>query len=208
MSLPHILLGFLTTPSTGYELKKAFAGTVRHFWNADLSQIYPVLHALERDRLVRSRSSLSPAGPQRRVYSRTAAGTRAFQVWLAQPPELAQARVPYLAQVFFLGQRGDWTPIRRHVEQVQGQLLQQLVELRALEAAMADGWAGFPDALTPVHAHAYFTFRAGLHNVQSRLAWCRETLAYVAGRADSATPSPTRRGKSPRRGPTDSRDPT
>lgn len=48
MSLKHALLGFLNYgPHTGYELKKVFDISVAHFWNAELSQIYPSLKALD-----------------------------------------------------------------------------------------------------------------------------------------------------------------
>ena len=184
MSLPHILLGFLAEPSSVDDLKKTLGSKMRHFWSADLSQIYRALHALERDNLVRPKAASSAAGPQRRVYLRTAAGTRAFKDWLAQVPESAHPRAPYLAQMFFLGQCRDWRLTRRQLELVQAQLMQQVAELRALESAMAEEWSGFPDALAPANAHSYFTFRAGLLNVQASLAWCRETLAYVAGRAE------------------------
>ena len=44
MSLEHAMLGFLCyTPLTGYDLKKAFDVSVRHFWPADQSQIYRTL---------------------------------------------------------------------------------------------------------------------------------------------------------------------
>ncbi len=44
MSLKHALLGFLNYGSmTGYELKKIFDPSIGHFWNAELSQMYPTL---------------------------------------------------------------------------------------------------------------------------------------------------------------------
>ncbi|MYK68861.1 MAG: PadR family transcriptional regulator, partial [Gammaproteobacteria bacterium] len=43
MSLDHILLGLLRDPATGYDLKSAFSERIRHFWSAELSQIYPAL---------------------------------------------------------------------------------------------------------------------------------------------------------------------
>src|SRR3989442_212646 len=53
MSLKHALLGFINYgPMTGYELKKFFNTSVAHFWNAELSQIYPALKAMESDGLV------------------------------------------------------------------------------------------------------------------------------------------------------------
>ena len=44
MSLEHAILGFLTyRPMSGYDLKKFFDESVRHFWSAPQSQIYRTL---------------------------------------------------------------------------------------------------------------------------------------------------------------------
>ena len=44
MSLEYAILGFLKDhPSSGYDLKKIFDISVRHFWPADQSQIYRTL---------------------------------------------------------------------------------------------------------------------------------------------------------------------
>ncbi len=47
MSLEHSILGFLNyRPYSGYDLKKIFDTSVRHFWPADQSQIYRTLNRL------------------------------------------------------------------------------------------------------------------------------------------------------------------
>ena len=47
MSLDFAILGFLSySPFTGYDLKKFFDQSVRHFWTADQSQIYRILARL------------------------------------------------------------------------------------------------------------------------------------------------------------------
>jgi PadR family transcriptional regulator AphA len=47
MSLEYSILGFLSyKPFSGYDLKKAFDNSVRHFWYADQSQIYRTLARL------------------------------------------------------------------------------------------------------------------------------------------------------------------
>ena len=53
MSLRHAILGFLSfQPFTGYDLKKAFDRSVRHFWPATQSQIYRTLAELDADGLI------------------------------------------------------------------------------------------------------------------------------------------------------------
>ena len=53
MSLKHAILGFLSfKPLSGYDLKKAFDNSVRHFWPANQSQIYRTLSQMTDEGLV------------------------------------------------------------------------------------------------------------------------------------------------------------
>jgi hypothetical protein len=48
MCLKHAILGILSfSPMTGYDLKKAFDRSVRHFWPVNQSQIYRTLAELD-----------------------------------------------------------------------------------------------------------------------------------------------------------------
>ena len=77
MSLKHALLGFINYgPMTGYELKKFFDTSVAHFWNAELSQIYPALKAMESEGLVEMKVEVQDDRPNRKVYSITENGRR------------------------------------------------------------------------------------------------------------------------------------
>jgi DNA-binding PadR family transcriptional regulator len=109
MSLKHALLGFLNYgPHTGYELKKVFDLSVAHFWNAELSQIYPTLKALESEGLVEMNVEVQADRPNRKVYSITDDGRRDLIEWLATPAESEQVREPLLVKLFFgsnLGRR-------------------------------------------------------------------------------------------------------
>lgn len=102
MSLKHALLGFINYgPMTGYELKKFFDTSVAHFWNAELSQIYPALKAMESEGLVEMKVEVQDDRPNRKVYSITDTGRRELLEWLAQPAEREQVREPILIKVFF-----------------------------------------------------------------------------------------------------------
>ena len=102
MSLKHALLGFINYgPMTGYELKKFFDTSVAHFWNAELSQIYPALKQLEGDGLVEMKVEVQEDRPNRKVYSITEPGRRELIAWLAKPAEREQVREPILIKVFF-----------------------------------------------------------------------------------------------------------
>jgi len=102
LSLKHALLGFLNYgPHTGYELKKVFDISVAHFWNAELSQIYPTLKALEGEGLVDMNVDVQADRPNRKVYSITDDGRRELMEWLATPAEADQIREPLLIKLFF-----------------------------------------------------------------------------------------------------------
>jgi len=102
MSLKHALLGFLNYgPHTGYELKKVFDISVAHFWNAELSQIYPSLKSLETEGLVEMTVEVQSDRPNRKVYSITDDGRRELIEWLAIPAESDQVREPLLVKIFF-----------------------------------------------------------------------------------------------------------
>lgn len=102
MSLKHALLGFINYgPMTGYELKKFFDTSVAHFWNAELSQIYPALKAMESEGLVEMKVEVQEDRPNRKVYSITEKGQQELLQWLAEPAEMEQVREPILIKVFF-----------------------------------------------------------------------------------------------------------
>jgi PadR family transcriptional regulator, regulatory protein AphA len=102
MSLKHALLGFINYgPMTGYELKKFFDTSVAHFWNAELSQIYPALKQLEGEGLVEMKVEVQEDRPNRKVYSITETGRLVLIDWLATPAEREQVREPILIKIFF-----------------------------------------------------------------------------------------------------------
>jgi PadR family transcriptional regulator AphA len=127
MSLKHALLGFINYgPMTGYELKKFFDASVAHFWNSELSHIYPALKAMEADGLVAMSIDVQQDRPNRKVYSITDVGREELRRWLATPVQPEQVREPLLVKVFFgraLGKQpllvllqGEAERLRRRVE--------------------------------------------------------------------------------------------
>src|SRR5690349_17967682 len=102
MSLRSAILGFLSLePTSGYDLKQRFDGSVRSFWTATQSQIYRELHALERDGAVRAETVAGEGKPDRKIYSLTAEGRRELASWLEEPLEPMQLRHPMLLKLVF-----------------------------------------------------------------------------------------------------------
>jgi PadR family transcriptional regulator AphA len=108
MSLEFAILGFLNYhPYSGYDLKKIFDTSVRHFWPADQSQIYRTLARLTEQGLAEMEKIPQEDRPDRKVYSITEAGRSELLKWLSGPPPLGDQRSAPLIQVFFAGQLPD-----------------------------------------------------------------------------------------------------
>lgn len=185
MTLEYLLLGMLAEPASGYELKQAFGETLRHFWDAELSQIYPALQRMERRGWLRSRMERSQRGPARRVYRRTAAGTKALRAWLKEKPEMPQPRLAYLGQLVFLHELGDLRLTRKLVEELRSSFAARLEGLRQVEGKWFASEPGWPDAMTDDSFHAHLTLRAGINRLEAAVAWCDESLARIDSRQNA-----------------------
>lgn len=108
MSLEHALLGFLNyCPLTGYDLKKVFDSSVRHFWPADQSQIYRSLSRLSENGWATVEVLPQENRPDRKVFHITDPGREELKKWLIGPIPLEVDRSAPLIQVFFAGLLDD-----------------------------------------------------------------------------------------------------
>ncbi len=177
MSLEFAILGFLNYhPYTGYDLKKIFDTSVRHFWPADQSQIYRTLARLTEQGYAQVEKIPQEDRPDRKVYTITEAGRAELICWLSGPPPLGEARSAPLVQVFFAGQLSD--------EAV-------LAKLEGFAAAMRDTlarYAQIPDQLAPYRQEIdspreYFfwmlTLENGLANLRANLAWAEGVIERI-----------------------------
>ncbi len=126
MSLEYAILGFLNYgPLSGYDLKKMFDVSVRHFWSADQSQIYRTLSRLAEREWAEIEVIEQEDRPNRKVYHITPAGREELRRWLTTPVPLPEPRNAPLIQVFFAGQLGDEEILeifRRGASQLRGML--------------------------------------------------------------------------------------
>lgn len=126
MSLKHAILGFLSYQSmSGYDLKKAFDTSVRHFWPADQSQIYRTLSQLEGENLVEKEVIPREDRLDLKIYHITQAGSGELQRWLTTPLPEEDDREPLLVQIFFGGLVTDeamLTLLDHQIQQAQDRL--------------------------------------------------------------------------------------
>ncbi len=179
MSLDHILLGLLREPATGYDLKNAFSQEARHFWSAELSQIYPALKRLEQRQLLRSGVEPSAKGPNRRVYSLTDEGRAELLDWLHGGPAVGTERFAYVAQLYFMDAIGDLQETRAFMTALRGHLAGWLAGLHAVEREVTSTFGDAPERYSDGGFHRFATLRMGIHSIGSKVAWCDETLAAI-----------------------------
>ena len=87
MPIQHAVLALLDDgPTHGYELKTKFEAAIGPQWGAlNIGHLYQTLERLTRDGLVTSKVVPIDSGPDRRVYSLTAAGRRELRAWTGEP---------------------------------------------------------------------------------------------------------------------------
>ena len=197
MSLDHILLGLLRDPATGYDLKSAFRERIRHFWSAELSQIYPTLKRLEQRRMLRSRVEPSPRGPNRKVYALTDEGREELLHWLRGGPVVGTERFAYLAQLYFMDAIGDLRETRAFMTGLRDHLARWLAQLQSLEQDITAAH-GDPERFGDAGFHRFATLRMGIHSIGSKVAWCDETLAAIDRRLAARSGEAAAAGEKPR----------
>lgn len=147
MSLDYAIMGFLyQKPMSGYDLKKTFDATVRHFWPADQSQIYKTLANLNNVGWVDLRVETHDGRPNSKIYSLTEPGRLALKEWMSKALPPMEMRMPWLIQLFFAGVLSDEDVIdllKQFENNLQGQMtyIQEIIE-----ESHTNGWPDSRDA--------------------------------------------------------------
>jgi len=186
VSLKHILLGMLAEPRSGYDLKKEFDKSLRNFWHAELSQIYPQLQKLEDEGLLTSKQKISSEGPPRREYRRSAKGRRELLKWLRAGPQMGKDRMSYLAQVYFLPEFDDPEESVAFMQELRDEVAKRLATLEQIEKEWQACDPRYPDELPDDEFHAQLTLALGLKRLTATLDWCDESIARMQVRTTAS----------------------
>lgn len=189
MSLKHILLGLLHEPASGYDVKKKFDRSLRNFWRAELSQIYPQLQKLQQAGLLSARQVESVRGPSRVEYRVTAAGREELRDWVANGPTVGTERIPYLAQMYFLAELDDPHAAYGFVKRLHTYASAWLSSLKAIEAGWSADDPRYPDALPDHDFYPQLTLDFGIRRVSATVEWCEDTLRRIDARIDAQLPA-------------------
>jgi DNA-binding PadR family transcriptional regulator len=179
LSLKHALLGLLSyEPMTGYELKQFFDSSIQHFWNAELSQIYPTLKSLEDAGYVTKHVEVQESRPNRKVYEVTTAGREEFDRWMRTPTPPADLRDPFLIKVFL----GTEIPVedtlvlmRRQIEEHQKVIAFSETVLRPRIAHAVEH-----EKFTTRHALYWtLTLEMALAYRRAYIEWCERSMQVL-----------------------------
>jgi PadR family transcriptional regulator AphA len=177
MSLEFAILGFLNYhPYTGYDLKKIFDTSVRHFWPADQSQIYRTLARLTGQGFAKVEKVPQEDRPDRKVYYITNSGRAELLKWLAGPPPLEEPRSAPLIQVFFASQLSD------------EEILAKFEGFAAIMREILARYDQIPSQLGPYeqeipspreHFFWMLTLDNGIRSMRANLEWAENVIAQI-----------------------------
>ncbi len=102
MDVKTLCLGLLSiNEACGYDLKKEFESIFKHFYSAGYGSIYPALADLAENGLVSCREIPQDGKPDRKTYSITDAGRKAFDAALRNTNPQHKMRSEFLAMLYF-----------------------------------------------------------------------------------------------------------
>ena len=108
MDVKTLCLGLLTVQEAcGYDLKKTFESSFKHFFPAGYGSIYPALADLADAGLVNCREIPQVGKPDRKVYRITEAGESAFIDALNRTDPQHKLRSEFLAMIYFADRIDD-----------------------------------------------------------------------------------------------------
>lgn len=177
MSLDHTILGFLNYGAlSGYDLKKVFDVSVRHFWPADQSHIYRVLSRLTDQGLVEMEVIEQSERPDRKVYSITESGRSELLRWLRSAVSMPENRSAPLIQVFFAAQLSN-EEILNFFEHAAEQLRMTLSRYDELPPQLNEQMTDFK---SPREEFFWMlTLESGYRTANARLEWIQEVITRI-----------------------------
>jgi DNA-binding PadR family transcriptional regulator len=165
------LLGFLHDgPLTGWDLVEVAKREIGDFWSLTQSQVYRELASMATAGLVEPGER---GTRDRRPYTITDAGRRAFATWAAREPGQEIIRFPLLLTVLF----GRYLAPERLAEIVANHRVTHAKRLAAYEAISA----GLPAQAAEVEPYRVATLQFGIRYEQAVLDWFDGLPSAIAG---------------------------
>ncbi len=163
------LLGFLYDgPKTGWDLLQEIDRGLSRFWNVTPSHVYRELRTLQDRGLVTAgRTGIR----DRRPFTITAAGKKAFKRWIAQAPGPEQIRNPLLITLWF----------GRHLDRETLETI--LASNREVHEQRLDHYT----SITAADEHTGAVLAFGVAYEKAVIAWIDDLLRAPTARTEKAT---------------------
>lgn len=180
MILGFIILGLLSYESmTGYDLKTFFDRSINFFWSAELSQIYRELSKLETKGYVNFTIEHQEGKPDKKIYSLTEEGEKAFIEWLRSfPQSLSPAsRNELLVRIFFSSRLTNEELILQ-LDRFLKKEEDELRSYRQIEEKIEKVMKENKDC-SKEFFYQKLTVRRGLYFAQGEINWAKECLSEI-----------------------------
>lgn len=95
-------------PQTGYDLSRAFDHEIGEFWQAQHSQIYPMLKRLETAGDITHEDTITGEKLVKKEYQLTEQGQEKLTAWVSSPsPELTATKDEFILKLYFIESAHD-----------------------------------------------------------------------------------------------------
>jgi PadR family transcriptional regulator, regulatory protein AphA len=185
MSLKYGILGLLSYGNmTGYDISKCFKDSVGYFWNAQQSQIYRELAALEKEGLVEHDLVIQSDKPNKKLYQLNDLGRRRLIEWLGDEhmDDYYVIRNPLLLKLFFSSK----VPVSRAISMLTRYKEKCELEARQLAANTCD-LSAYETQIENPHESLYWrmTIAYGLGNYQFSAQWAQDCIDILEKRKEA-----------------------
>ncbi len=169
------LLGLLSLkPMCGYDLRRLIQYSIGHFWSESFGQIYPTLHALAAEGLVRpARHTATKGNRERQVYAITDGGRATLKAWLPLPTRTQTPRNELLLKLFF-GVHAPPGTNEAHIQKFREDTQKALTAYCQTEQQLSRAEANHPEL-----PYWLMTLRYGRMVAAAELAWIDEALGTL-----------------------------
>ncbi|MDR1351864.1 MAG: PadR family transcriptional regulator [Treponema sp.] len=181
MSLKHGLLALLNhKPSSGWELDKMFHDSLDFFWQAQTSQVYRELNAMEKQGWLSSELVYQTNKPNKKLYTITETGKQELQSWLLSfddaVEEMFHVRNPLLLHLFFAA---GISP-EKTKEMLESFRARCRESLRSLETAVENIRKYRGELENTDHADYWrMVMLFGKHRYKASEKWATESLSFL-----------------------------
>lgn len=177
-TLKHAILGLINREAmTGYDLMKVFNMELANFWYAQHSQLYLELKKLTDEGLITYETVLQGEKMEKKLYSITEPGKKAFLSWLAKQDLLEPTpKDIFRLKVYFI----ESMTKEDILKQFHYQLEQRKEKLEKLEATMTQHPYAriISDVISPMYGD-YIILKSAIMRERTYIDWLVECIKEI-----------------------------